>query len=58
MMTANPHDHPEVIVCSGPPLCDLEGNAACKAALDGCPLCKHIVCHPDGSETEYQVRAH
>jgi hypothetical protein len=49
-------DCPEVIVCAGPPLCNLQGDACIEAADSGCPLCKHIVIHPDGSETEYQVK--
>ena len=29
-----------VIVCQGPPLCLLEGDAAIQHAVDGCFLCK------------------
>ena len=53
---SNPLDLPEVIVCAGPPTCNLQGDEAIEAADAGCPQCKHVVCHPDGSETEYQVR--
>lgn len=42
---------PMVIVCAGPPLCDLEGDEAIAAIDSGCLLCKRIICHPDGSET-------
>ena len=44
----------EVIVCAGPPACELQGDEAIAAANDGCPLCRHIVIHDDGIETEYQ----
>jgi hypothetical protein len=54
----NPDGHPEVIVCAGPPQCRLKGDAAFESAQAGCPICKHIVCHPDGSETEYRKKAH
>lgn len=48
---------PVVIVCAGPPDCLLEGDEAVKNAQDGCPRCKRIVIHPDGTETEYQEKA-
>lgn len=44
-------DDPTVTVCAGPPMCALEGDDAVAWALAGCPLCKRIVIHPDGSET-------
>lgn len=44
-------DDPMVIVCAGPPLCDLDGDVAIVAQEAGCPLCKRIICHPDGTET-------
>lgn len=44
-------DDPMVIVCAGPPLCTLDGDAAVAAGAAGCALCKRIICHPDGSET-------
>ncbi len=40
-------DDPVVIVCQGPPACLLEGNEE----EDGCPWCKRITVHPDGTET-------
>ena len=46
---------PMVVVCKGPPICMLEGDAACAAIEAGCPWCKRIVIHPDGSETVYDV---
>ncbi len=52
----NPDDAPEVIVCAGPPTCDLQDDDAIEAANAGCPRCKHIVVHPDGSEHEYFVK--
>lgn len=50
-------DESEIIVCTGPPLCLLEGNAAVANAEAGCPLCKHIRLEPDGTETEYSTKA-
>ncbi len=44
----------EVIVCAGPPLCAIEGDAAIENAQAGCPNCRHIVVHPDGGESEYR----
>lgn len=55
--TDNPDDHPEVIVCAGPPSCHLDGEEAVAAQMAGCPLCQRIVCHPDGGETEYRAKA-
>jgi hypothetical protein len=40
-----------IIVCAGPPLCPLQGDAAVAAAQAGCELCKRIILHRDGSET-------
>ena len=48
-------DRPEVIVCAGPPDCDLEDEAAVKAAQAGCPMCRHLKINPDGSTEEYRV---
>lgn len=42
----------EVVVCAGPPNCTLEGDAAIANADAGCPRCKIIRIHEDGSETE------
>ena len=47
----------EVIVCAGPPLCPLEDLEAMQAALHGCPNCRHIIIHADGTETEYKKAA-
>ena len=44
----------EVIICAGPPACELQGDEAIHAANDGCPLCRHIVINEDGTETEYR----
>ena len=46
----------EVVVCTGPPDCRLEGDEAVTNQIAGCPLCKRIVVHPDGSETEYRKK--
>jgi hypothetical protein len=42
---------PVVIVCAGPPLCELQDDAAIASQEAGCALCKRIICHPDGTET-------
>lgn len=42
---------PQVIVCQGPPRCDLEGDEAVAAQMAGCPWCRRITLHDDGSET-------
>lgn len=42
---------PRIIVCQGPPVCDLKGDAAVKAAENGCPWCKRITLHDDMTET-------
>ena len=47
----------EVICCEGPPLCPFLGDEAVANAQDGCPRCRHIVMHPDGTETEYRIPA-
>lgn len=44
-------DDPIVIVCAGPPLCDLQDEDAVRAQKDGCGLCNRIVIHGDGTET-------
>ena len=57
MSEDNPNGYPEVIVCAGPPACDLQGDTAVEAQEAGCPRCKRIVVHPDGTETEYRAKA-
>ena len=47
----------EIIICSGPPDCPFEGDAAVQNQLDGCPLCRRILIGQDGSETEYRLKA-
>ena len=42
----------EIIVCKGPPVCTLEGDAAIRNQEDGCPMCKRIIIHDDGTEEE------
>lgn len=53
---ANPQDLPEVVVCAGPPLCLFSDNEAIASAKAGCPLCRRIICLPNGKEVEYQAR--
>jgi hypothetical protein len=47
----------EVIVCAGPPDCLLQGDEAVRNQVDGCSLCRRIVIHEDGTETEYKTKA-
>jgi|RhiMethySRZTD1v2_1073278.scaffolds.fasta_scaffold1431299_2 hypothetical protein len=42
---------PRVIVCQGPPKCLLEDEEAVEAQIAGCPWCRVITIHDDGSET-------
>ena len=44
-------DDPQIIVCQGPPRCSLEGDDAVAAAEAGCPWCRRITLHDDGTET-------
>lgn len=39
-----------VIVCAGPPYCDLKGDDAEKAQKDGCPWCAYVYFEEDGRE--------
>lgn len=39
-----------ITVCQGPPRCDLVDDEAVKAQRAGCPWCKRITVHEDGSE--------
>lgn len=48
----------EIIACHGPPLCLLEGDEAVAAQEAGCPICRRIIIHADGTETEYQKAKH
>ncbi len=41
----------EAWICQGPPRCDLSGNAAVAAQMGGCPWCRVVYTHPDGSES-------
>lgn len=47
----------EIIVCAGPPVCRLEDDEAVRNANEGCPFCKRIVIHDDGTETVYSKKA-
>lgn len=51
-------DKAEIIVCAGQPTCLLQDNAAIEQANAGCPNCRHIIIHADGSESEYKVQPH
>ena len=39
-----------IIVCQGPPRCDLEDEDACAAQLAGCIWCERITVFADGTE--------
>jgi hypothetical protein len=43
-----------VWVCQGPPRCDLEGEEAVKAQMNGCMFCRQIRIADDGTETTIQ----
>lgn len=45
-------DAPMVIVCAGPPVCQLQGDDAIAAAVAGCIWCKRITIHSETRETE------
>jgi hypothetical protein len=49
-------DVASVIVCRGPPDCLLEDDEAVANQLAGCPMCKRIAVHADGTETEYRKK--
>ncbi len=42
---------PEVIVCQGPPVCELCGDEVEQAQRKGCIWCKRIIVHEDGTKT-------
>ena len=44
-------DDPRIMVCQGPPVCDLQGDVAVEAQQMGCVWCCVITVHPDGTET-------
>lgn len=46
-------DDAVIWVCQGPPFCSLEGDEAVARQQSGCPVCKKIIMHADGSETEH-----
>lgn len=48
----------EVVICAGSPTCLLQDEEAIKNAQDGCPLCRRIIIHADGTETEYRRNEH
>lgn len=53
MIAAGLNDEPPVIVvCQGPPRCDLVGDEAAATAEAGCVWCRRITVFPDGSEAE------
>lgn len=49
-------DLPQVIVCAGPPMCELMEDKAVEAMEAGCPMCRRIIVHPDGTEEEYHAK--
>ena len=40
-----------IIVCQGPPRCDLRGDEAIACQQAGCVWCERITIHPCGAET-------
>lgn len=51
MTDSDPDPDPTVMVCQGAPRCNLEGDQAFQAQLNGCVWCKLIICHASGNET-------
>jgi hypothetical protein len=51
-------NRPQVIVCAGPPECDLQDDDAVAAQQAGCPRCRRLLVNPDGSTEEYKAKAH
>lgn len=45
-----------VIVCAGPPVCELQDDAAVAAAEAGCPHCTRIAIFPDGEEVDQTIK--
>ena len=45
-----------VIVCAGPPVCELQDDAAVAAAEAGCPHCTRIAVYPDGEQVDQTVK--
>jgi hypothetical protein len=51
-MQRDPDDEDaQVIVCAGPPCCDLDGDEAVAQQVRGCIWCSYITVHPDGTQT-------
>jgi hypothetical protein len=50
-------EDPIITVCQGRPRCDLQGDEAVAAQMAGCPWCKRITVHPNGSETTTEPAA-
>jgi hypothetical protein len=55
---AETDDDPIVIVCQGPPVCLLQDDDAVRAQIAGCPWCRRIVFHDDGTETVTEPSRH
>lgn len=43
-------DGTEIIICQGPPRCDLDGDEAYEAQKAGCVWCQRLVIDEDGNE--------
>lgn len=48
-MVSEPDDAVEVIVCQGPPLCELQGADAWRSQKQGCRWCERHTLLPDGT---------
>lgn len=49
-MSAGKSEVSTIVVCQGPPTCDLVGDAAIASIRGGCVWCKRIIIDEDGSE--------
>jgi hypothetical protein len=56
----NADDAPEVVVCAGPPDCELRGDEAIANAKAGCPRCDRYRIEPGATEDPhpYRKKAH
>jgi len=47
------YDEPDqtLIICQGPPVCHLSGDACLRSQLSGCVWCRRVIQHEDFTET-------
>lgn len=47
-----------VIYCVGLPVCPFKGKTRTANSEQGCPNCRRVIFHRDGSHSEYRTRTH